>query len=73
MREQQEDIEAKRFLSKKNLNSNNLAPKTRRRDNAGDKRKRHVRKHKKREAQDASKRLRENTSKSKDKQDIMTY
>jgi len=29
MREQQEDIEAKRFLSEEDLDSNNLAPKTR--------------------------------------------
>jgi len=29
MREQQEDIEAKRFLSEKDLDNNNLAPKTR--------------------------------------------
>ena len=49
MREQQEDIEAKRFLDEKNLDSNNFAPKTRRRDNARNENKRHVRKHEKRE------------------------
>jgi len=34
MREQQKDIEAKRFLSEKDLNDNSFALKTRRRDNA---------------------------------------
>jgi len=73
MREQQEDIEAKQFLSEENLNNSNFAPKTRQRSNARDKNKRHARKHEKREIQDASKRLCENTLKSKNKQDTMTY
>jgi len=73
MREQQEDIEAKRFLSEENLDDSNLAPRTRRRNDARDKNKRHARKHEKRKTQDASKRLRENTSRSKDKQDIVIY
>jgi len=49
MREQQEDIEAKRFLSEEDLDGSNFALETHRRDNARDKNKRHVREHKKRE------------------------
>ncbi len=48
MREQQEDIEAKRFLNKENLDNNNFALETHRRNNARDKNKRHVQEHKKR-------------------------
>jgi len=73
MREQQEDIEAKRFLDEEDLNNNNFASRMRRRDNARDKNKRHAQKHEKRETQDASKRLHKNTLKSKDEQDIITY
>jgi len=73
MRKQQEDIEAKRFLSEKDLNDNNLASRTRRRNNVRDKNERHVRKYEKKETQDALERLRENTSRFKDKQDIVIY
>jgi len=73
MREQQEDIAAKRFLDEEDLNDSNFALRTRRRNNAQDKNERHVRRYEKREIQDASKRLRENTSRSKDKQDIIIY
>jgi len=73
MREQQENIEAKRFLSEKDLDGNNFALETHRRNNARNKNKRHIREHKKRETQDALKRLRENTFKSKDKQDTIIY
>jgi len=73
MREQQEDIEAKRFLSEEDLNDNSLAPRTHRRNDARNKDKRHARKHKKREIQDALERLCENTFKFKDRQSIMTY
>ncbi len=72
MREQQEDIEAKRFLSEENLDDSNLALETRQRDNVQDKNKRHAQQHRKKETQGASKRLCENTSKSKGKQDTMT-
>jgi len=54
MRKQQEDTRAKRFLNEKDLNNNNLALEMRRRDNARDKNKRYIRKHKKRRIQDAS-------------------
>jgi len=47
MREQQENIKAKRFLGEKDLDNSNLAPRTRRRDNARDKSERHARKHEK--------------------------
>jgi len=73
MREQQEDIEAKRFLDEEDLDNSSFASKTHRRDNARDKSEKHVRKHEKRETQDALERLCENTFKSKDKQDTMTY
>jgi len=73
MRGQQEDIEAKRFLDEEDLDDSNLALKMRRRDNARDKSERHVQEHEKREIQDASKRLRENTLKPKDEQDTMIY
>jgi len=73
MREQQEDIKTKRFLNEKNLDNSNFALETHRRNNARDKSKRHTRKHEKRKTQDALERLRENTFKSKDKQDIVTY
>jgi len=73
MREQQKDIEAKRFLSEEDFDSSNLALETRQRNNARNKNKKHVRKHKKRETKDALERLRKNISKSKDKQDIVTY
>jgi len=49
MRKQQEDIEAKRFLSEKDFNDSNLALETRRRNDARNKNEKHVRKHKKRE------------------------
>jgi len=42
MREQQEDIKAKQFLSEKDLDDNNFAPRTRRRNDARDKNKRHI-------------------------------
>jgi len=48
MREQQKDIEAKRFLNEEDLDSNHLALEMRRRNNARDKNKRHARKHEKR-------------------------
>jgi len=67
MRGQQEDIEAKRFLNKEDLDDSSLAPRTRRCNNARDKNERHAQEHEKREIQDALERLRENTSKSKDK------
>ncbi len=73
MREQQEDIEAKRFSNEKDLDSNSLALETRRGNDVRDKNEKHAREHKKREVQDASKRLRENTLKSKDEQDTMIY
>jgi len=49
MRKQQEDIEAKRFLSEEDLDDNNLASKMRRRNDARNKNEKHVRKHEKRE------------------------
>jgi len=49
MREQQEDIEAKRFLSEKDLNNSNFASKMRRRNDAQDKNEKHARKHEKKE------------------------
>jgi len=73
MRKQQEDIEAKRFLGEEDLNNNNFASKTHRRNNARDKNEKHIQEHEKRETQNASKRLCENTSKSKDKQDTIAY
>jgi len=47
MREQQEDIEAKRFLNEEDLNNSNLASRMRQRNDVRDKNKRHARKHKK--------------------------
>ena len=67
MREQQEDIEAKRFLSEEDLDDNNFASRTHWRDDVRDKNERHARRHEKREAQGALERLRENTLKPKDK------
>jgi len=49
MREQQEDIEAKRFLGERDRDDSNFALRTHRRNNARDKSKRHAREHKKRE------------------------
>ncbi len=49
MREQQENIKTKRFLSEENLDNNNFALETHRRNNVRNKSKKHVRKHKKRE------------------------
>jgi len=49
MREQQEDIETKRFLSKKDLDDSNFALETHRRNNVQDKNKRHAQEHEKRE------------------------
>jgi len=48
MREQQEDIKAKRFLDEKDLNNSNLAPKTRQRNDARNKNKKHAQRHEKR-------------------------
>ncbi len=73
MREQQEDIKAKRFLDEEDFDDSNLALKTRWRNDARNKNKRHARKHKKREAQGALERLCENKSRFKDKQDTMIY
>jgi len=42
MRKQQKDIKAKRFLDEEDLDSSNLTPKTRQRNNARDKNKRYT-------------------------------
>jgi len=49
MRKQQEDIKAKQFLNKEDLDDSNFALRTHRRDNARDKNKSFVRKHEKKE------------------------
>lgn len=50
MRRQQENIRAKQFLSKKNLDKSNFALRMRRRNNAQNKNKKHVRKYKEKKA-----------------------
>jgi len=45
MRKQQENIEAKRFLSEEDLDNSNFASKTRRRNDARDKSEKHAQEH----------------------------
>ncbi len=60
-------------MNEENIDDDNFALKTRKRDNLRDKSKKHAREHKERWVESALERLCENTFKSKSRQDTMIY